>query len=71
MEEFNSTFKRARSTEVKTDAAGKIVRDKIGNLIEVILRHEDPTGEYSLLNGVSAPQPRGQVFRHAIRAADL
>ena len=49
---FNTEFKRARSTETKVDKAGEIVRDANGNPVEVTLRHEDPTGEFTLINGV-------------------
>jgi hypothetical protein len=53
MDEFNAEFKRARSTETVVDKAGEIVRDEKGNPIEVIVRHEDPTGEFTLINGVA------------------
>ena len=51
MDRFNASFKRVRGTEVETDAAGKVIRDANGRPAEIELRHEDPSGEFMLING--------------------
>lgn len=51
MDEFNAAFKRVRGTEPVTGPAGEVLLDPNGNPVEVTLRHEDVTGEYSLING--------------------
>ncbi|HQU91844.1 MAG TPA: carboxypeptidase-like regulatory domain-containing protein [Pyrinomonadaceae bacterium] len=51
MENFNAAFRRVRRTEDKVDDAGKVVLDANGNPVQVEIRHEDPTGEYLLING--------------------
>ena len=51
MDEFNADFKRVRGTEPVVGPAGEIKLDADGNPIEVTLRHEDTSGEFSLING--------------------
>ena len=51
MQQMNAAFKRVRGTQVVRDPAGQIVYEN-GRPKEIILRMEDPSGEFPLINGM-------------------
>lgn len=51
MQEMNTAFKRVRATEVARTPAGEIIYEN-GRPKEIVIRMEDPSGEFALINGM-------------------
>ena len=51
LQQHNAAFKRVRKTEIARDKAGEIIYEN-GRPKTIVIRMEDPSGEFPLINGI-------------------